>query len=42
MTRVPPTEITGLYGAMMKRFAKKMFGEVPDVARGYCGTTSRC
>lgn len=30
MTRVPPTEITGPYGAIMKRFAKKMFGQVPD------------
>jgi alkylhydroperoxidase family enzyme len=30
MTRVPPAEITGLYGAVMKRFARKMFGEVPD------------
>jgi alkylhydroperoxidase family enzyme len=30
MTRVPPAEITGLYGAIMKRFARKMFGEVPD------------
>ena len=30
MTRIPPTEITGLFGAMVKRFAKKKLGEVPE------------
>lgn len=29
-TRVPPKEITGLYGAMVKRFAGRMFGRVPS------------
>ena len=29
-TRVPAAEITGLYGAVMKRISKKMFGEVPE------------
>lgn len=29
-TRIEPTEITGLYGALVKRFAAKMFGEVPE------------
>ncbi|WP_046471777.1 carboxymuconolactone decarboxylase family protein [Allosalinactinospora lopnorensis] len=29
-TRVPPAEITGIFGAMMKRFSKKRFGEVPE------------
>jgi alkylhydroperoxidase family enzyme len=29
-TRVPPTEITGLYGAVLKKFTKKMFGDVPE------------
>ena len=29
-TRVPPTEITGLFGAMAKRFSKKKLGEVPE------------
>ena len=29
-TRVPKAEITGLYGALMKRVSKKQFGEVPD------------
>jgi len=29
-TRVPEAEITGLYGAMMKRMSRKMLGEVPD------------
>lgn len=28
--RVPKAEITGLYGALMKRFAIKMFGQIPD------------
>jgi alkylhydroperoxidase family enzyme len=29
-TRVPPAEITGLYGAVLKRFSRKMFGAVPE------------
>ena len=29
-TRVPEAEITGVYGAMVKRFSKKMFGDVPE------------
>ncbi|MBA3783757.1 MAG: carboxymuconolactone decarboxylase family protein [Nocardioides sp.] len=29
-TRVPSTEITGVYGALVKRFSKKMFGTVPE------------
>jgi len=29
-TRIPATEITGLYGALVKRFAAKMFGRVPE------------
>ncbi|HEX5541320.1 MAG TPA: carboxymuconolactone decarboxylase family protein [Micromonospora sp.] len=29
-TRVPKTEITGVYGALLKRFSRKMFGEVPE------------
>ncbi|WP_017936698.1 carboxymuconolactone decarboxylase family protein [Nocardioides sp. Iso805N] len=29
-TRVPPKEITGLYGAVVKRFAGRMFGRVPE------------
>jgi len=28
--RIPKAEITGLYGALMKRFSKRRFGEVPD------------
>ncbi|MGH3443389.1 MAG: carboxymuconolactone decarboxylase family protein [Nitriliruptorales bacterium] len=28
-TRVPTAELTGVYGALMKRFSKKMLGEVP-------------
>jgi alkylhydroperoxidase family enzyme len=29
-TRVPQAEITGVYGAVLTRFSKKMFGVVPD------------
>lgn len=29
-TRIPKAEITGLYGAMVKRFSKKMLGDVPE------------
>ncbi len=29
-TRVPKTEITGLFGAIAKRFSKKMLGTVPE------------
>ena len=29
-TRVPPKAITGLYGAVVKRFAGRMFGTVPE------------
>jgi hypothetical protein len=29
-TRIPPTEITGVYGAVVKFGARKMLGEVPD------------
>ncbi|MEU5906969.1 carboxymuconolactone decarboxylase family protein [Micromonospora sp. NPDC047467] len=29
-TRIPPAEITGLYGAVLKRFSRKMLGRVPD------------
>jgi alkylhydroperoxidase family enzyme len=28
-TRIPQAELTGLYGAMVKRMSRKMFGEVP-------------
>jgi AhpD family alkylhydroperoxidase len=30
--RVPKARITGLYGEAMKRFSRKMFGEVPEPA----------
>jgi alkylhydroperoxidase family enzyme len=29
-TRVPATEITGIFGAMAKRFSKKKLGDVPE------------
>lgn len=29
-TRIPPTKVTGLYGAVVKQFSKKMFGSVPE------------
>ena len=30
MTRVPPAEITGIFGVMAKRFSKKKLGQVPE------------
>jgi AhpD family alkylhydroperoxidase len=33
--RIPQAPITGIYGAIMKRFAKRTFGEVPDGAYVY-------
>ncbi len=29
-TRIPKAEITGIYGAMVKRFSRKLLGEVPE------------
>jgi alkylhydroperoxidase family enzyme len=29
-TRIPKAEITGLYGWMVKRFSRKLFGDVPE------------
>ena len=29
-TRIPPKEITGPYGALIKTFSKRMFGRVPE------------
>jgi alkylhydroperoxidase family enzyme len=29
-TRIAPLEITGVYGALVKRFSTKMFGKVPE------------
>jgi len=31
-TRIPKAEIKGLYGYLMKRFSRKMFGDVPEPA----------
>ena len=31
-TRVPPTEITGIYGALLKTMSRRMLGQVPDAA----------
>jgi alkylhydroperoxidase family enzyme len=28
--RIPKAELTGIYGAMVKRMSRKMFGEVPE------------
>jgi alkylhydroperoxidase family enzyme len=30
MTRIPAAELTGVYGALVKRMARKMVGEVPE------------
>lgn len=32
-TRVPATEITGVYGALLKAVSRRMLGQVPDGAR---------
>jgi alkylhydroperoxidase family enzyme len=29
-TRIPPAEITGIYGAVVKRFSRKLLGRVPE------------
>jgi AhpD family alkylhydroperoxidase len=29
-TRIPPAELTGLYGAIVKRMSRRIFGEVPE------------
>ena len=29
-TRIPKAQITGFYGAVLKQFSKKMFGDVPE------------
>lgn len=29
-TRIPPVELTGLYGALVKRMSRKMLGKVPE------------
>jgi len=31
-TRIPATEITGIYGALLKTMSRKMLGQVPDAA----------
>jgi alkylhydroperoxidase family enzyme len=31
-TRIPKAEITGLYGYVVKRFSRKLFGDVPEPA----------
>jgi alkylhydroperoxidase family enzyme len=31
-TRIPKAELTGVYGAIVKRMSRKMFGEVPEPA----------
>jgi AhpD family alkylhydroperoxidase len=31
-TRVPPTEITGIYGTLLKTISRRMFGQVPEGA----------
>ncbi len=30
--RIPKAEITGLHGYVVKRFSRKMFGDVPEPA----------
>ena len=38
-TRIPKAELTGIYGAMVKRMSRKMFDDVPEpveVGRASC------
>ncbi len=30
MTRIPKAEVTGVYGAVVKRMSRKMFGALPE------------
>lgn len=39
--RIPKAELTGSYGAMVKRMSRKMLGDVPSRSR-WRGTTGRC
>jgi alkylhydroperoxidase family enzyme len=32
-TRIPKAELTGIYGAIVKRMSRKMFGDVPEPVR---------
>ena len=41
-TRIPAAEITGFKGMLIKRFAKKTLGQVPDARSASTGTTRRC
>lgn len=34
-TRIPPAEVTGLYGAVVKKFSKKVLGRVPEALGVY-------
>jgi AhpD family alkylhydroperoxidase len=29
-TRIPPTEVTGIYGTLLKTMSRRMVGQVPD------------
>jgi hypothetical protein len=40
-TRIPQAELTGLYGALVKRMSRKMFGEKYPNRLGWRGTTAR-
>ena len=33
-TRIPKAELTGVYGAMVKRMSRKMLGDVAEPRRG--------
>ncbi len=41
--RIPKAELTGVYGTMVKRMSRKMFGEVPEpVGVAWHNRTGRC
>ena len=40
-TRIPPAEVTGAYGAIVKFAARKMIGQACPTPSACCGTTRR-
>ena len=40
-TRIPEAEITGIYGAVLKRMSKKMLGEVPESLGVMCTSIAK-
>ena len=41
-TRIPKAELTGIYGAIVRRMSHKMFGDVPEPGHVNRGQGMRC